>query len=43
MDAEKRELYNRYGEKGLREGGGGGGFEEMFGGMFGGRGGPRKP
>lgn len=45
MDAEKRELYDRYGEKGLKEGGGGGGFDDIFGGLFGmgGRGGPKRP
>jgi len=51
-DAEKREIYDKYGEEGLREGGGGGMdqddlFSHIFGmgGMggfpFGGRGGPR--
>lgn len=48
-DDKKREIYDKYGEEGLKEGGGGGGhdpmdlFSQMFGGggMFGGRGGPR--
>jgi DnaJ-class molecular chaperone len=35
-NAEKREKYDRYGEDGLKEGGGGG---DPFGGMFGGMGG----
>lgn len=54
MDSEKRQLYDKYGEEGLKEGGGGGGFRdahsmfaEMFGfggGMFGdgGRRGPKR-
>ena len=40
-DREKRELYDKYGEDGLKEGGGGhghGGMEDLLG-MFGGRGG----
>jgi len=41
--SEKREIYDKYGLEGLREGGGGGmdPFESMFGGIFGGRGGGR--
>lgn len=41
---EKREIYDKYGIDGLREGGGGGMdmFEGLFGGLFGGRGGGRK-
>ncbi|XP_065186906.1 dnaJ homolog subfamily A member 2-like isoform X1 [Sycon ciliatum] len=45
-DKEKRQIYDAYGEKGLREGGGGGGFDEDIfsrifggGGLFGGMGG----
>ena len=47
-DREKRELYDKYGEEGLREGGRGpGGMEDLFGGLCGGRGrqqqsGPKK-
>ena len=37
-DPEKRKMYDKYGEEGLREGGGGGGFEDLFS-MFGRRGG----
>lgn len=34
---EKKELYDRYGEKGLREGGGGGpGMDDIFSHIFGG-------
>jgi len=45
-DSEKRELYNQYGEEGLKEGGGGGFsaediFSQFFGGSFFGPGGPR--
>ena len=47
MDKDKREVYDRHGEEGLKEGRGGGGgadiFEQMFGGgggMGGGRRGP---
>ena len=36
-DREKRELYDKYGEDGLKEGGGGGGGMEDLLGMFGGR------
>lgn len=49
MDADKRRIYDKYGEKGLNEGGGrgGGGMSdifEMFGmGGHGGPGGPRGP
>lgn len=41
---EKREIYDKYGIEGLREGGGGGfdPFEGLFGGLFGRRGGPQK-
>ena len=43
FDEEKRKVYDKYGEKGLQEGGGGRGggdiFDMMFGG--GGRGGPK--
>lgn len=41
---EKRELYDKYGVDGLREGGGGDPFEHLFGGLLGGRGrgGPRQ-
>lgn len=45
-DREKRELYDKYGEDGLKEGGGGAGmdiFSQMFGGGMGGRGGPSGP
>ena len=50
-DEEKKEVYDRYGEDGLKEGGGGGGFgdagsifEQFFGGGgFGGGGGGRAP
>lgn len=49
-DPEKKEIYDRYGEEGLKEGGGGGFhdagsiFEQFFGGGFGGGGGrPQKP
>jgi DnaJ family protein A protein 2 len=41
-DREKRELYDKYGEDGIKEGGGhghGGGMEDLLGGLFGGRGG----
>jgi len=41
-DREKRELYDKYGEEGVKEGGGGhghGGMEDLLGGLFGGRGG----
>merc|ERR1719498_979619 len=46
-DPEKREKYDKYGEKGLEGGAGGGGgaqdiFSAMFGGGGGGRRGPRK-
>ncbi|KAK2952928.1 putative Chaperone protein DnaJ [Blattamonas nauphoetae] len=49
-DEKKRDIYNKYGEEGLKEGGGmqfhdaGNLFEELFGGIFGGGGrrGPRK-
>ena len=35
-DAEKREIYDNYGEEGLREGGGGGpDLSDLLGGMFG--------
>jgi len=37
QDPDKRELYDKYGEKGL-EGGGGGGAEDIFSSMFGGGG-----
>jgi DnaJ family protein A protein 2 len=45
-DPEKRELYDKYGEEGLREGGGGGGMGDIFdlfgmGGGGGGRGGQK--
>ncbi len=47
-DTQKREIYDKYGEEGLKEGGGGGGFhdagsifEQFFGGGFGGGGGGR--
>jgi DnaJ family protein A protein 2 len=40
-DAEKRELYDKYGEEGLKEGFGEGGFEDLFSMLFGGRGGGR--
>jgi DnaJ family protein A protein 2 len=40
MDAEKRDLYDKYGEEGLKEGGGGGsGFGDIFDMFGGGRGG----
>jgi len=49
-DSEKKEIYDRYGEEGLKEGGGGGGFhdagsifEQFFGGGFGGGGRQQKP
>lgn len=37
-DADKRELYDRHGEEGVKQGGGGGGnpFEAFFGGGMGG-------
>ncbi len=36
-DKEKRELYDKYGEDGIKEGGGrGGGMDDIFGAMFGG-------
>ena len=41
-DKEKRELYDRYGEDGVKEGGGrggGGGMDDLLSGMFGGMGG----
>jgi DnaJ homolog subfamily A member 2 len=39
-DKDKRELYDKYGEDGIKEGGGGrGGMDDLFGAMFGGRGG----
>jgi len=47
VDAEKRELYDKYGEEGLKEGGGFEGAEDLFAHIFGfpfggrGRGGPR--
>jgi len=46
-DAEKRDVYNKYGEEGLREGGGPGFtaediFSQFFGGSFFGGGGPRR-
>lgn len=42
-DAEKRELYDKYGLEGVKSGGGGmGGFEDLFD-MFGGGGGRRRP
>ena len=41
---EKKDLYDRHGIQGLKEGMGGGGgsdfFEDLFGGFMGGRGGP---
>lgn len=41
-DPQKRELYDKYGEEGLREGGGGGpDLSDLLGGMFGGMGGMR--
>ena len=38
-DREKRELYDKYGEEGVNEGGRGGpgGMEDLLGGLFGGR------
>ena len=36
-DKEKREMYDRYGEDGLKEGGGGGGMDDLLSGLFGGR------
>ena len=40
-DKEKRDIYDKYGEDGLKEGGGGGDPFDLFGQMFGGgRGGP---
>ena len=43
-DREKRELYDKYGEDGVKEGGrgGGGGMDDLLGGLFGGRGGGRQ-
>lgn len=48
-DTQKREIYDKYGEEGLKEGGGGGGFhdagsifEQFFGGGFGGGGGRKQ-
>jgi len=43
MDAKKRDIYDKYGEEGLREGGGdgGGGFGDIFD-LFGGGGGGQK-
>ena len=35
-DREKRETYDKYGEEGLKEGGGRGGMDDLFGGFFGG-------
>lgn len=35
-DRDKRELYDQYGEEGLKQGGGGGGAEDIFSAMFGG-------
>ena len=42
-DPKKRDLYDQYGEDGLKDGGGGGAdLSDLLGGMFGGgRGGPR--
>jgi len=47
-DKEKRDIYDKYGEDGLKEGGGGGGgmddiFSQMFGGGMRRQGGPQKP
>jgi DnaJ family protein A protein 2 len=42
-DPEKRAKYDKYGEKGLQEGGGGGGHGDIFNAMFGGGGGQRGP
>jgi DnaJ family protein A protein 2 len=44
MDGKKRDIYDKYGEEGLKEGmgeggPGGGGMSDLFGGMFGGGGG----
>lgn len=39
MDKEKREIYDKYGEEGLKEGGGrGGGMDDILSQMFGGGG-----
>jgi DnaJ family protein A protein 2 len=35
FDKEKRDLYDKYGEDGLKEGGGGGGMDDLLGGLFG--------
>lgn len=42
-DPEKRQLYDKYGEEGLKEGGGGGpDLSDLLGGIFGGGGGRGK-
>jgi DnaJ family protein A protein 2 len=46
-DKEKRDIYDKYGEDGLKEGGGGGGMDDIISQMFGGGGrrqesGPKK-
>lgn len=43
-DREKRELYDKYGEDGIKEGGGHpGGMDDLLSGLFGGGGGRRGP
>ena len=43
-DREKRDLYDKYGEEGLKDGGGGhGGMEDLLGGLFGRPNGPSGP
>lgn len=42
-DKEKRELYDKYGEDGLKEGGGGGGMDDLLSQMFGGGGRRQQP